>query len=164
MGSSQWFVRELRSSDTPDQLHGRALTDLTPVLARAHYELVARNAGMLRYERRHLPRSALTLGVLLIVGAAYAAVSFPPAHGVLLVPTGALGLGGIALLASVRRSDLLTVTVTARTGGSEARLAGCLNDRARIAVRTWDPPVRPNLRCITHQTRLSPRAARPSAR
>jgi hypothetical protein len=50
----------------------------------------------------------------------------------------------------VRRSEVVIVTITARPGGSRALLAGYVSDRARIALRTWSPPIRPNLRCITH--------------
>jgi hypothetical protein len=161
--SGQWFVRELRSSDTEDELHDRALMRLTPALERARYGLVAQDAQTLRYRRRYLPTTALLAGLLLTASAAYAIAHRAQAGGAIPWPAAAIGAAGIALLALVRRSEVVIITITARPGGSRALLAGYVNDRARIVLRTWSPPIRPNLRCITHPALRAPPAARSPA-
>jgi hypothetical protein len=150
MASGQWFVRELKSSDTPDELCDRALMRLTPELKRARYELIARDAHMIRYRRRYLPTLAMVLGLLLTAVAAYRITGWLHADRAMPWAILAVGLLGVGLLALVRRSEVVILTVTARPGGSRALVAGHVNDRARLALRTWSPPVRPNLRCITH--------------
>jgi hypothetical protein len=157
--SGQWFVRELRSSDTADELCDRALISLTPDLERARYELVAQDARTLRYRRRYLPTTALLLGLALTASAAYVIAEGLRADHPFAWPAAAIGVAGIALLVLVRRSEVVIVTITSRPGGSRALLAGYVSDRGRIALRTWSPPIRPNLRCITHPPHRSPPAA-----
>jgi hypothetical protein len=164
MASGQWFVRELRSSDTPDELRSRALTRLTPELERANYELVASTDRMLRYRRRRPPSGAIFAGALLIAVAACAVAVDIPAGRAVALPMAAVSVCGIALLALVRRSDVLIVTVSSRPAGSSALVAGYVNDRARIALRTWNPPVRPKLHCVTHAPHRAAYAGRPAIR
>jgi hypothetical protein len=148
--AGRWFVRELRSSDTPDELLSRTCARLTPELARAQYQLVADTDHTLRYQRRYLPTAVMLLGLLLTAASAYViAGGLPRSYGVPW-PAAAVGAAGIALLVLVRRAEVLIVTVSPRPGGSGALVAGYVNDRARIALRTWSPPIRPNLRCVTH--------------
>jgi hypothetical protein len=160
MASGQWFVRELRSSDTVDELHSRALIGLTPELERARYELVASDDHRLPYRRRYLPTAAILLGAALI---ACTVGVWVHADRAVPWPAAAIGIAGIALLLLVRRSEVVIVTVMARPGGSRALLAGYVNDRARLALRTWSPPTRPNLRCITHPAARPPSASRSAA-
>lgn len=160
MASGQWFVRELRSSDTPDELHRRTCTGLTPELERARYELVADEDHMLHYRRRYLPTASMLLGLLMTAVGAYAIADGLPAWRGMPSPAVAVGVAGIALLLLVRRSEVLIVTVTPRAGGSGALVAGYVNARARIALRTWNPPIRPNLRSVTPQGHRPPPAAR----
>lgn len=157
--AGQWFVRELRSSDTPDELLRRTCTRLTPELERAQYELVADADHMLRYRRRYLPTAVMLLGLILTAASAYAIAGELPTGRAAPWPAAAVGLAGIALLVLVRRSEVLIVTVSPRPGGSGALVAGYVNDRARIALRTWSPPIRPNLRCVTHPSHQPPPAA-----
>lgn len=160
MASGQWFVRELRSSDTVDELCSRALIGLTPELERAHYELVANEDHRLQYRRRYLPTAVMLIGLTLTALAAYAIAVWMHADRALPWQGAVVGIAGIALLVLVRRSEVVIVTVMARPGGSRALLAGYVNDRARLALRTWNPPIRPNLRCITHPATRSPSAGR----
>jgi hypothetical protein len=135
--AGEFFTREIRSGEPPEDLHWRVVAQLSPLLAPMHYKLATQDPQHVEYSRRYVPAWQLVaaLVALGLVGGASALGGLQP-----LVVLGGAVVG--AALLSVRRSEALTIAVHPRPGGSIAFVRGFLTARARMALLGFDPPRR----------------------
>ncbi len=157
MPAGELYCREIRSSETPEDLHRRVVLQLSPLLAPAHYKLAAEDPQHIEYSRRYLPTAALIAALLALVLAAAAALADVPA------PAAALGLAGLVTLLFARRSEELRVAVQPRPGGSTAYLSGFLTSRARMSLLGFEPPRGRKLVPAVHGESDQRQPRRPSA-
>jgi hypothetical protein len=132
--AGELYSREIRSTETPEDLYRRVVVQLSPLLAPAHYKLAAQDSQHVEYSRRYLPTAALVAALLALGLAGLAALLISATIGGCLA---ALGLGTLLL---ARRREALRVAVQPRPGGSTAVLSGHLTGRARLSVVAFEPP------------------------
>jgi hypothetical protein len=122
------------------------LSTLTPQLEGTGLKLIEPGDPTLLYQRRYLPTGALLLALLLLAISAFPLVSaVGNDHRLIWLTLAAVVVAAMFLRAS-RRSEMLTVTVMTRAGGSVAMVAGYANELAHISIQHWQPPGSPQLR------------------
>ena len=159
MPAGELYSREIRSSETPEDLHRRVLVQLSPLLAPAKYKLAAQDPQNVEYCRRYLPAAGVLGSTLVVV---LAGVML--AAGARLVLVLAAVSIGLAVLLTSRRRESLTVAIQPQPGGSTAFLSGYLTGRARMSLVGFEPPSRSRLSLpVGHRRLVSGMPERPSA-
>lgn len=135
MPAGDLYSREIRSSESPEDLHRRVVVQISPLLAPAKYKLAAQDPQNVQYSRHYLPTAGIGAGLLTL------------ALGCVAIVAGASALLALAsvpiacaILPISRRRELLTVSIQPRPGGSTAFLSGYLSARARMLLIDFAPP------------------------
>ena len=137
MPAGRWLTRQVRCGETPDLLRARVLSTLTPQLERTGLKLIEPGDPTLLYQRRYLPTEALLLALPLLAISAFslARTIGSDRHLVWLAAV----VVAATFLAASRRSEMLTVTVMTRAGGSVAMVAGYAKESAHVSIQHWRP-------------------------